>query len=57
MEMILINGVPSLFAMSKDEKNAFFKDPQLIADILKRKQEKTKKELLPNRRKVEAIVQ
>lgn len=43
MQRVLINGVPNLFLMSKDEKNAFFKDPTLIAEILERKQNKQKK--------------
>ena len=55
MKTILINGVPSIFAMSQEEKEAFFKDSALMADILARKQEKSKKELLPNPRKVQAI--
>ena len=54
---IIVNGVPSLFAMSKDEQKAFFEDPAIIADIKARKQEKMKKELSPNPSQVPAIVQ
>ena len=41
---VVTNGVPSFFKMSKEEQKAFFQDSALIAEIIERKREKTKKE-------------
>lgn len=54
---VITNGVPSFFKMSKEEQKAFFQDSALIAEIIERKREKTKKELLLNPSKVQAIAQ